>query len=299
LRGGLQFAWLNGMRIVLVLSALSVALGACSQSLTGNVSGAGGSATGGGNRGGAMSGGAGAGGSDIAALCSNLAAEYQVAVAQAQSCDVGQAGQCQQAVPGALSLCGSCPTYVNDASGPKMLQEAWLQAGCTNLPAPPCLGEGLCLPVNNVCVQVLDTNHGTCVEYAPPGTGGTSGAGGTSGTGPGPGTGGSSPDGGLSVCDGLAQKYAAALPAAKSCAAGGPAPCQISVAAGLGCFSGCSVYVNDATELNAISQQWQAAGCADAPMVCLAIGCLPAVGGMCAQTDGGGPTCVTSYAGFQ
>ncbi len=255
---------MRNLRWIPMLAAL--ALGACSQSLTGGNSGN-------------TSGTGGAGGSDQQSACANLVSEYVAAVAAAQSCDVGQSGECQLLVPAALSSCGACPTYVNDDSKPKAIQQAWLDAGCNQLASGPCAQE-LCLAIPSVCAVVLDTNRGTCVA-GPAGTGG------------------SAPDAGLSTCASLAQKYDGLLPIARSCAPGGGVQCTVAVPTALSaCASGCTTYVNDATDLNAVRQAWTDAGCAQAAgtVACPAIACARPIGGMCAETDGGGATCTTSYA---
>jgi hypothetical protein len=259
---------------VLVLAA--VAFGACSQSLTGSMSGTGGSGTGG-----LSMGAGGEGGSYVSVACDNLVSQYQAAVIDAQTCDVGQSGQCDQLVDVGLSSCGACQVYVNDASKPKAIQQAWFGAGCNQLPGAPCTHELCISPLNNMCLVVLDTNHGTC-GYAPPGTGG------------------SSADGGLGTCDSLVQKYAAAVSAAKSCTAGAGGQCGTIVPGELSvCMGLCSVFVNDATELYAIRQQWTDAGCANVTGVCSMVICQPAIAGSCAAADGGGPSCATAYGAFQ
>jgi len=261
--------------------AVAVAVGACSQSLTGGTGGTGGAGhappTGG------VSGTGGAAGSEMSPLpatCADLASAYQAAVAAGQDCAAGQPGQCQQVVPAALSSCGACPTYVNDASKPQAIQQSWIAAGCNELAVAPCV-DGICIPPPNAyCAVVLDTNRGTCVG-GPVRT-----------TGP--------IDAGPSTCPDLIRAYDAALAIAKSCAPGdGGVPCAQPVPAGLSmCDSRCTVYVNDATQLNALRQAWGDAQCDIIESIlatgCGDSGCLPAIGGMCAETDGGA-TCTTTY----
>jgi hypothetical protein len=260
------------MRSLIGLSVLAAAaLGACTQSLTGHMSGTGGSPMGIGNTGGSFAGTGGAG-VDLASVCSDLASQYQSAIVVAQTCQAGQSGQCQTLIDATLSICGACPTYVNDPSKPLAIQQAWLAAGCTKLPPPPCVQVLCAKPVNAVCGVVLDTNRGTCV--------------------PGPsGTGGSSPDAGPS-CDDLVQAYATALSAARSCTYGVDGQCGHSVPQSLSiCTAGCFAYVNDPTPLNTIRQAWDAANCGKAQVACPAVACAPTTAGACSPADGGGATC--------
>jgi hypothetical protein len=282
-------------RLVLIPILVAAAVGACSQSLTHDLSGAGGTGTGGvGATGGVVVGSGGSGGSQ--SLCATLASDYQVAVVAAQACTGGLDAQCQQVIPSSLSACGSCPTYVTDPSEPNAIQQAWLAAGCNNAnPAPPCF-DGQCPTVySGICVIVLDTNHGACVSTTTPGTGG------------------SSPDGG-SPCEGISQKYAAVLPLAKSCTPGATDQCGQLVPTELAvCSAGCTAYVNDATELNTLRQQWNNAGCSSGPwfggggftgsqqpdgtVSCPNVRCQQPLGGGCATSDAGGASCVaTGYA---
>jgi hypothetical protein len=284
LRGGPELAWLGRMRTVLLLPVLvSVALGACSQSLTHGMSGAGGTATGGtGATGGGFATGTGGAGGLAGSLCAGLATQYLSAVAAQQACTGGAlTDQCQQVVPSALSVCGACPTYVNDATQPSALQQAWELAGCNKTdPAVPCF-DGACPPAyGGTCLIAGQTNHGTCVAVTTPGTGG------------------SSPDGGGSPCAGLSQKYAALLPLVKSCTPGAANQCAQLVPTELAvCSAGCTTYVNDATELNGLRQQWTAAGCSSGTVSCPAIRCQQTLAGGCATADSGGAFCiVTDYA---
>ncbi|HXJ21340.1 MAG TPA: hypothetical protein VMT03_14005 [Polyangia bacterium] len=262
------------MRCALIVSVLAAgAMGACSQSLTSSTPGTGGSGTGAG----------GAGGSSLESMCDSLVTQYQAAIVDAQTCGVGRPGQCQVKVDSALSSCGSCPTYVNDLSKPMAIEQAWFGAGCNQLPSAPCV-VSTCISTTNadMCGVAPGSTHGTC-SYASPGTDGGWGW----------------PDGGSSICDTLDQKYQAAMPAAKSCNPATPTQCQTVVPLDLSCYGGCGIYVNDATELSAIQQAWDAAGCPTASVVCPGIGCLPVIGSACAATDGGGAACSTSYDVFR
>ncbi len=277
------------MRALFTVSAvLVVAFGACSQSLTHDMSGSGG-------RGGVIgSGGEGAnttgsggstGGTGAQSACGALASEYQNALRAAQSCTIGGAGQCDTLVSVGLSVCGSCQTYVNDASSLNAIQQAWEAANCRNVsPAPPCALSVCPAPVNNVCLESPDDvtgKTGVCSYVS--GTGGSSGAGGSPPDGGSP-----APDGGLSNCSALSQKYGIALAEAKSCTAGAANQCaqQVSVSLG-GCSVGCTDYVNDATELNQIRQEWSQAGCGNVAVVCPLIACLPPTTSDCVAADGG------------
>ena len=277
-------------RVAVVLLLFGAAIGACGQSLTGHMSGSGGAPTGGspgtggaptgvGNSGPPAVGQGGYGGTDPAYWCNMVAGQYQAAVAAAQSCDVAQSGQCQQMVDSALSSCGSCPTFVNDASAPRMLRQSWFDSGCDKLPSAPCTG-GVCLGgANNVCVVAPGTSHGSC-SYAPPDAG--------------------SPDGGPATCDTLTKQYADALAAARSCTPGAAGQCGYIVAAALTtCTTGCAVLVTDMTQALAIRQAWIDAGCASVPAACPAIACDPLVGGWCAGSDGGSGTCASTYGPSQ
>jgi hypothetical protein len=260
------------MRSLICLSLLAAAaLGACSQSLTGNMSGTGGSGTG---AGGIVSGTGGAGGVDLASLCGSIATHYEIAIGYAQTCDGSQPGQCEKLIDSALSTCGSCPTYVNDSSGLLPIQQAWLSVGCDKLPPVPCAKVACSVPANGVCLS------GKCVA-GPSGTGG------------------SSPDAGPnpSACDALVQKYATVLSVVKRCTVDATGQCSHPVPQTLTvCFSSCMAYVNDETELNAIQQAWNDAGCSDLQVACPAIACLPSSGGLCLATDGGSATCTPIYS---
>jgi hypothetical protein len=279
------------MRSLLLLSILLAATAACNQSLTSNMTGTGGigPVTGIGG-GGTNPGTGGLGGSNVSPVCNALVAEYQSAFAGAETCQVGASGQCQQLVTGALSGC-SCPIYVTDSSALSAIEDAWQTAGCV-VPTPSC---GLFCPaaLNRTCVSTDGGSAGFC-SYVPD-TGGTSGTGGdaTGGTG---GTGGSSVDGGLSSCSTLVSEYAAVLIGARSCTAGAAGQCGQEVPSSLSpCSSGCTELVTDRIVLDTIRQEWEAAGCGNAPVLCPLIACSPAVSAACVPSDAGGSVCSTSY----
>ena len=99
--------------------------------------------------------------------------------------------------------------------------------------------------------------------------------------------------GGLSCAD-LDNQYAAALPAAKSCAVGVSGQCQQLVSDALAispCHIGCDmIYVNDASALNAIESTWTQAGC-NLDVGCPNIACAAPTMGTCVAADGGGGVC--------
>jgi hypothetical protein len=188
----------------LVLSSILVAatLGACSQSLIPNMTGTGGSPTGFGGGAGGFGGTGGTGGTGggiqqstggTGGSCADLANKYQEALINAETCQVGAAGQCQQLASASLVGC-SCPVYVTDTSQLATLATAFKAASCVSA-APAC---DLACPaaLNSTCVSIDGGSLGFC-EYVP-GTGGTSGVGGSWGTGGSDGSGGSKGTGGSS-----------------------------------------------------------------------------------------------------
>ena len=289
------------MRSLLLLSLLLAVLAACTQSLTPDMTGTGGgpSATGGGAGGnGPGTGGfSGLGGSIGPAACNTLVAEYQSALTAAETCQVGVDGQCQQIVTEGLSGC-PCSIYVTDSSVLSMIGEAWQGAGCLE----PTLGCASDCPaaINTTCVPADGGSVGFC-SYVPgsggsSGTGATGGTGGSGATGGSTGAGGSAVDGGLSSCGTLAAEYAAVLSGAKSCTAGAAGQCGKEVPSSLSpCSSGCAELVNDSSVLDALQQQWEAAGCADVEVLCPLIACAPPTGATCVPSDAGGSICSTSY----
>jgi hypothetical protein len=279
------------MRLPLLLSILLTAMmGACSERLTSDMTGAGGAgrATGGG-AGGAHPGAGGLGGSSVAPLCDTLIAEYQSAATAAEGCQVGASGQCQQVAGAYLSDC-TCPIYFTDSAALTTIRQAWQAAGCGS-PAPPCV-TGCPAALNTTCVSIDGGSTGFC-SYLP-GTGGTSGAGGAMGGTSG--AGGSPVDGGLGACAMFATEYAAVLSGARSCTAGTAAQCAQQVPSSLSpCLAGCTEFVTDSSVLDAIQREWDAANCGAAITICPLIGCLQATGAVCAPSDAGGSVCSTSY----
>jgi hypothetical protein len=236
----------------------------CGQTLGSNHPGTGGAGTGG------LSGAGGAPGRlgpDASSLCELLVSQYSAALAAAQSCDVGSKGECQQAVAWSLSPCGSCPTFVRDASLLDEIQQSWTNAGCANADIP-CALIKCPAAMNDVCLPT-DGGYGVC-SY-----------------------GGNPPaDAGSTSCEDLQSQYAAALTVAQSCDANGSAQCQQLVGASLSPCSNCTTYVNDPSALSAIVQSWQQAGCGNVAVACPAIACLSPSGAMCVPADGGGGVCV-------
>jgi hypothetical protein len=267
--------------------ALLTALAACSQSLSGELTGTGGAGAqtgdgGGGRRG---SGSGGAAGSGVA-TCQALASEYKTALVAAQSCDVGAAGQCNQLMPSGLIGCGNCPTFVSDATKLNAILQLWQAASCNGvIPEPPCVSGACWEPVNGVCAPD-PTGVGVCGYGS--GTGGSSGRGGT---------GGSAVDGGQpDLCAALRLKYASVLAAATSCTPGAANQCAQAVVPTLSpCVNNCNVYVNDATALNDVRALWQQEGCGNVAVACPASQCLGTTNDGCWPTDGGAGVCATGY----
>jgi hypothetical protein len=283
---------------------LAAALGACSGSLSGNMTGTGGagaltgSGTGTGGKvtsgaGGKVGSGSGGTVGYNPSACAALSAEYDAAMTAARSCTPGSTTQCTEPVNSSLSACGSCVAFVTDPSKLLALEQMWQAANCNQ--RIPCPTSGACpMGVPDVCVAD-PSGQGLCSygDGSGPHIGGT---GGTTGTGGSTGAGGSPVDGGeLDVCGAYAIKYATVLDAVKSCTFGATGQCAQSVAPALdSCTAGCTVYVNDASELNLIRQLWTQAGCNKRAVSCPLILCIPADGSACSQTDGGGGTCVST-----
>ncbi|HVT09407.1 MAG TPA: hypothetical protein VHO67_18230 [Polyangia bacterium] len=279
---------------------LAASLGACSQSLSGNLTGAGGAGadtTGSGGQVGTGTGGkvgASTGGSTgyDATVCAGLSAEYDAAMSAARACTATATGQCMQAARDSLSPCGAgCVAFVTDASKLNVIEKMWVAANCDRpVPAPPCAPIGACpSAISDVCIAGAD-GRGVC-SYAGSGTGGTGGRGAS-------GAGGSAVDGGApyDTCAGYASKYELLLNGARSCTVNGSNQCAHAVAPSLSvCSGGCTTYVNDSTDLDQIRQLWQQAGCGKAAVACPAIACLPPSGSVCTQTDAGGGTCTSYY----
>lgn len=233
-------------------------------------------------------------------VCAGLSAEYDAAMTAARTCSAGATQQCMQPAIDHLSVCGGCPIFVTDASKVGAIQQMWVAAGCDRPPvAPPCFDGACPSGIADVCVAGAD-GQGMC-SYAAAGAGGTSG--GTGGKG---GSGGSSGAGGSAAadagppndtCAGYAQKYALLLAAAQSCTVDAAGQCLHPVDPILSvCNSGCTTYVNDATELDEIRQLWDQAGCNRTPAVaCPAYRCVPAEGGACTKSNTGGGICSNTY----
>jgi len=228
-----------------VFGALLVA---CSgQSLTGGAGGAGGG---------------GAAGTAGSSVCGALFQEYHQAVLDAQSCDLGTTGQCQNLVDSDLPVCGPCPTYVADTSKLSPIEDRWHDAGCDLL--PPC-GHIVACPIaqNDVCLSV--GGRGVC--SSPP----------------------------VDVCADLATQYQAALTAALSCQVGAANQCGQSVVSALtSCPNACSIQVNDATTLLAIQQRWTQASCAYLVANCPPYGCPTPAGASCTAVDASNGFCVSN-----
>jgi hypothetical protein len=287
------------MRSLLLLSSLLAATAACTQSLTPDMTGTGGTTTGAGGAGGTRPGAGGSGGS-VSSACDTLVAEYQSAVTAAETCRVGASGQCQQLVTASLTGC-SCPTYVTASAVLSTIEDAWVAAGCAT-PGPAC--DLLCpAALNTTCVSADGGSVGFC-SYVPgtggsPGAGGTSGttaAGGRGGTGGTTGAGGSTADGGgLSSCGMFASEYAAVLTGARSCTSGASGQCGQPVPSSLSPCSACMEYVTDRSILDDLRTQWDLAGCANVKVACPLIACAPATGASCVPSDAGGSVCSTMY----
>jgi hypothetical protein len=293
------------MRSPLLLSILMAATSACDQSLTHEMTGTGGTGTG--QIGTGAGGGAGArtsldagglggsGGKRVGHICNTLAAEYQSALTEAETCQVGASDQCYLLVSLALVDC-PCPTFVTDGSALMTIQNAWLAAGCRGSATPTC---AICPgALNTTCVSVDGGSVGAC-SYLP-GTGGTSGTGGvTGGT---TGDGGFGGDGGFMEvaisCRMLESEYAAVLSGAETCTAGAAGQCGQQVLSSLSPCSvdaGCMEFVTDSSILNAIQQKWGAAGCANHNGTCPLVACAPATSAACVPSDAGGSFCSTSF----
>jgi hypothetical protein len=280
------------MRSPLLLSILLAATTvACNQSLTPTMTGTGGTGATGGDTGGTTGLGSGGVSGKVAAACAAFTAEYQSAVAAAETCRVGASGQCQQSVPSALGGC-SCPTYVTDSSALTTIRGEWDQVGCQG-PTATC--EIFCpAALNYTCISTDGGSTGFC-SYAP-GTGGSSGTGATGGT---TGAGGSPADGGPSNCGTFASEYAAVLIGARTCTAGAVSQCGQQVPTSLSaCSSNCTEFVTDSSVLNSIRDEWKTAGCGNVPVACPLFVCATAAGAACVPSDAGGSVCSTSYGTF-
>jgi hypothetical protein len=247
-------------------------IGACSQPLTDASRGTGGAA------GRPPAGTGGAAGDAAAVDCSALQLEYQAILDAARACDPTAAAPCSGSVRQDLSVCDDCFVFVGDASKPYAAAQAWHASGCDDASPVGC-GPISCEPVvYTLCVPNGD-GTGTCkVEPSAPRR-----------------------DGGAAECAALADAYATALARAAACSPGGTvAPCAQDVLDSLTpCPGACEVYVSDSTELDALRSKWDQIGCydnPDSPEICTDFRCPRALGGMCAETDGGAASCQTFYS---
>ena len=87
----------------------------------------------------------------------------------------------------------------------------------------------------------------------------------------------------------LVADYAEALTEARVCTPGAPMQCRQNASAGLnGCY-GCPVFVNDATKLNEIRDEWLAKRCNLPIAFCPAIACVAPGPPTCTPRPGGAP----------
>jgi hypothetical protein len=91
------------------------------------------------------------------------------------------------------------------------------------------------------------------------------------------------------TCQGLQDRFFAALPAAQSCASGSAGQCQKTVPLlSIGCSSPiCPVAVNDDSALMPIESQWNLFGCSQLHGIGCVQGCRVAKTGICGPQDGG------------
>ncbi|HVV53285.1 MAG TPA: hypothetical protein VHO06_26750 [Polyangia bacterium] len=161
-----------------------------------------------------------------------------------------------------------------------------------NAVAPASTGAPI---ICNVACPVETDETCACVNHQCVTEAGTGGQGGGAG---GAGGGGAGGAGGGPACGDLAQQYAAALPAAESCAPDSGGACQALVSASLSpCNFNCMVYVNDATKLDAIKASWLQQKCDEVLVLCPAIACAQPSAGVCVLGDGGGGRCQTVTGG--
>lgn len=108
-----------------------------------------------------------------------------------------------------------------------------------------------------------------------------------------------SPDGGggAPTCGDWASQYQVDLPAAQRCTVGAAGQCAALVTGGLTPCNCASLYVNDATALNATKAGWEQAGCDNSAVACPAIACVVPSGGQCVSADGGGGVCTNVVSG--
>jgi hypothetical protein len=200
------------------------------------------------------SGGYGTGGID-GVVCDQIGYAYAQALPAALACTPGAPNQCQALVatyptncPG--SACGA-QEYVNDGTTLEALRQKWL---------------GTCSAVDQTCIDVgCGVEPSVCLPTSPGASTGTcvplgSDAGASY-----------VPDGGES-CEQLAADYSTAVTAALACNPVAPNQCQTYVTTTpSGCDPNCgvSVFVNDASNVNAALQRWisQCVGTVACPLI--------------------------------
>ena len=127
------------------------------------------------------------------------------------------------------------------------------------------------------------------------GTAGMAAMGGTAGGAGGAGMAGAGGAGGTTTtCDDLSARYTKALTAAKDCTGSSKNECSTEVYQSLSC-PGCKTFVNDATRLTTIANDWTKAGCDKVVRICPKVLCIAisgatctvtAMAGMCVDTTG-------------
>jgi hypothetical protein len=124
--------------------------------------------------------------------------------------------------------------------------------------------------------------------------GGPTGAGGGFGGRGGGGRGDHGTDAG-ETCAQIETDYGNALSAARQCTPGAMNQCQHLVETSLAC-PGCKEYVNDVTNLNAISTEWNDQDCSSTTTICPAIACVTPGTGTCMES-GGSAACQNGVPG--
>jgi hypothetical protein len=103
--------------------------------------------------------------------CQMLRAQYADAVLRGQSCTVGTANVCAQAVPSNLG-CIDCPVWVNDDGPLAPLRAQFAAAGCDNCfygnPAGERCHPLICPDLFNGVCRAGDGGQATCVINSPP-----------------------------------------------------------------------------------------------------------------------------------
>ena len=197
-------------------------------------------------------------GNSCAANCAGVPVAYQGACVDAGT--GGASGTCNNDSDCSLQSIGCCGQTCTATV--LLVPPVVCNIACVEPSPPPT-----CACVNHQCVVA------------------SGGAGGTSGT---AGSSGSADAGGGASCGELADAYAADLPAAEQCDVGDKSACQTLVSEALSPCGGCSIYVNDASKLNALQAAWLQQKCNDVPVLCPAISCLQPTSGLCVAGDGGG-----------